>query len=63
MSLYESEPPLNYITYVIQPGDTLSKIALRYETTCRILEDLNGFSASRPILAGQTLRIPEAFEG
>lgn len=62
MSPYESAPPLNYITYVIQPGDTLNQIALRYETTCRILEDLNGISAPRPILAGQTLRVPEAFE-
>lgn len=52
-------PPVNYITYVIQPGDTLSEIAQRYGTTTKILAELNGISNPNLIYYGNTLRIPE----
>lgn len=52
-------PPADYITYVVQPGDTLSEIAERYGTTYQTLASLNGISNPNLIYAGQTIRIPE----
>lgn len=52
-------PAQNYITYVVQPGDTLSGIALRYGTTYQALASLNGLSNPNLIYAGQTIRVPE----
>lgn len=48
-----------YITYVIQPGDTLNSIALRYGTTVPQLALLNNISDSRKIYSGRTLKVPE----
>lgn len=52
-------PTPSYITYVVQPGDTLSEIALRYGTTYQTLAALNNLSDPNLIYAGQTLRVPE----
>ena len=62
-------PSPDYITYVIQPGDTLSGIAQRYGTTGGIaqrygttvsaLSSLNGISNPDLIYAGNTIRVPE----
>ena len=53
-------PPVqDYITYVVQPGDTLSGIAARYGTTYQTLAALNGITNPNLIYAGQTIRIPE----
>lgn len=52
-------PAADYITYVVQPGDTLSEIAERYGTTYQTLAALNGISNPDLIYAGQTIRIPE----
>lgn len=52
-------PPANYITYVVQPGDTLSEIAVRYGTTYQQLAALNNISNPDLIHPGQTIRIPE----
>lgn len=53
-------PPVsNYITYVIQPGDTLSEIAERYGTTYQTLAALNGITNPNLIVVGQTIRVPE----
>lgn len=52
-------PSSNYITYVVQPGDTLSEIAERYGTTYQTLSALNNISDPNLIIAGQTIRIPE----
>lgn len=49
----------DYITYVIQPGDTLSEIAERYGTTYQTLASLNQISDPNLIYAGSTIRIPE----
>lgn len=54
-----SSPVQNYITYVVQPGDTLSEIALRYGTTYQTLAALNGISNPNLIYTGQTIRVPE----
>ena len=52
-------PSPQYITYVIQPGDTLSGIAQRFGTTVSTLTQLNGISNPDKIYAGNTLRVPE----
>ena len=56
-------PSPQYITYVIQPGDTLSGIARRYKTTVNVLTQLNGISNPDKIYAGNTIRIPETGTG
>lgn len=53
------EPQPQYITYVIQSGDTLSGIAKRYGTTTSALSSLNGISDPDRIYAGNTLKVPE----
>lgn len=53
-------PSPDYITYVIQPGDTLSGIAAKYGTTYQTLAALNGLRNPDLIYAGNTLRIPES---
>lgn len=52
-------PSADYITYVIQTGDTLMSIAARYGTTVSILARLNGISESDRIIGGKTLKVPE----
>ena len=52
-------PAPQYITYVIQPGDTLSGIAQRFGTSVRTLAELNGISDPDKIYAGNTIRVPE----
>lgn len=52
-------PALDYTTYVIQPGDTLSEIAQRFGTTTQTLARLNGIADPNLIYSGTTLRIPE----
>ena len=56
-------PSPQYITYVIQPGDTLSEIALRYGTTISTLTQLNGISNPDKIYAGNTIKVPESSSG
>lgn len=45
-------------SYVVQPDDTLYRIALRYGTTIRALEQLNDLPNPNLISAGQALAIP-----
>lgn len=52
-------PASQYITYVIQPGDTLGSIAQRFGTTVSTLAELNGISNPDKIYAGSTIRVPE----
>lgn len=49
----------NYMTYIVQSGDTLSSIAARCGTTYQILASLNGLSDPDLIYPGQRIRIPE----
>ena len=44
-------------TYVVQPGDTLSAIALRFHTTVQALAEKNGIANPNLIIAGQKLKI------
>jgi LysM repeat protein len=45
-------------TYVVQWGETLSQIALRYGTTTQHLATLNGIPNPNRIYAGQRLTVP-----
>jgi LysM repeat protein len=45
-------------TYVVQPGDTLYSIAVRYDTTVQALMVANNLSNPNLIYVGQTLRVP-----
>ena len=58
-SVPSPSPSPQYITYVIQPGDTLSGIAQKYGTTVSALTQLNGISDPDKIYAGNTIRVPE----
>ncbi len=45
-------------THVVQPGETLFRIALRYGVTVEALRYANGLTEASVILSGQTLIIP-----
>jgi murein DD-endopeptidase MepM/ murein hydrolase activator NlpD len=47
-------------TYIVQPGDTLSLIARRYNTTVQAIAELNGILNPNLIYMGQRLIIPSA---
>lgn len=51
-------PQAHYTYYTVQPGDTLSRIALRYGTTVSALMSANGLYNANHIYVGQRLRIP-----
>jgi LysM repeat protein len=51
-------PPPQQHCYVVQRGDTLSSIALRFHTTVIALVVANNLPNANVIFAGQTLRIP-----
>jgi LysM repeat protein len=50
-------------TYIVQPGDTLGKIAARYGTTVARLMALNGLSNPNLIWVGQRLKVTGAASG
>lgn len=48
----------NYKEYVIESGDTLTKIANQFDTTIDALVELNNIADPDLIYAGDTLKIP-----
>lgn len=50
-------------TYVVQRGDTLGRIAVRFNTTIATLAQLNGITNPNTIFVGQRLVIPGAGQG
>jgi LysM repeat protein len=50
-------PPYWWITYIVQPGDTLSSLALRYNISIAQLQQANCLSTTF-IYIGQILRVP-----
>jgi len=52
-------PPSPRRTYVVQPGDTLYAIALRFNTTVEALMVLNNMSNANMLHPGQVLQLPE----
>lgn len=59
---YRSSPG-NYITYQVQPGDTLADIADRFDVDMSDLIGLNRITNPHAIYAGQTLLIPTELPG
>jgi murein DD-endopeptidase MepM/ murein hydrolase activator NlpD len=53
-------PTISTTTYIVQPGDTLSLIARRYNTTVRAVAELNGILNPNLIYVGQRLLIPNS---
>ena len=51
-------PPTGTISYVVQSGDTLGRIALRYGTTIQAIMSANGLTNPNLIYVGQVLTIP-----
>nr|HID12818.1 LysM domain-containing protein [Anaerolineae bacterium] len=51
-------PPAGETTYVVQPGDNLFRIALRYNMSHLYLAQYNGIANPSLIYVGQVLRIP-----
>lgn len=47
------------LLYVVQPGDTLFRIAERFSVTVAAIVERNGLSSADDIEAGQSLEIPE----
>lgn len=50
--------PASGSSYIVQNGDTLNRIALRFGTTTRALQQLNGLPNPNLISEGQALAIP-----
>ncbi len=53
-------PTLSASSYIVQTGDSLYTIALRYGTTMRALQQLNDLPNPNLIFAGQSLAIPNS---
>jgi LysM repeat protein len=53
-----SVPPSGGSVYIVRPGDTLSRIAARFNTTTATLAQLNGIANPNVIRYGQRLIIP-----
>lgn len=51
-------PPTGTVTYVVQPGDTLSKIARQFNTTVQAIVQANNIANPNLIFVGQVLLIP-----
>ncbi len=45
--------------YIVQPGDTLFRIAERFSVTVEAIVERNGLASADDIEAGQSLEIPE----
>lgn len=45
------------VTYIVKPGDTLSKIASKYKTTYQAIASKNGITNPNKIYVGQVLKI------
>ncbi len=57
----EGQTPVTWDRYVVQSGDTLSKIARQFNTQVAALQQVNGIDGSR-IIAGESLLIPRAYK-
>ena len=56
-------PPSTDCAYTVQRGDTLSRIAVKFNTTVAQLVALNGISNPNLIFAGQVLKVPCGSDG
>ena len=56
----ESGQPAGTVTHVVQAGENLFRIALRYNTTVQAISEANGIANPQQIYVGQQLTIPSA---
>lgn len=56
----ETPPKPGTIEYEVQPGDYLSKIAVKFDITTRALAEANDVSDIQHIIPGQKLKVPGA---
>lgn len=49
----------NYTTYKVEKGDTLSRVAARFNTTEKALMELNNLQSANVIQLGQSLKVPQ----
>ncbi len=54
--------PVGEVTHVVQPGENLFRIALRYNTTVEAIAQANGIANASQIYVGQELTIPAGSE-
>jgi LysM repeat protein len=54
----QAPPRVGLSQYVIQTGDTISSVALRFGISELALKEANGLADVRPLIAGDILRIP-----
>ncbi len=57
---YQGGSNVTWDRYIVQSGDTLSKIAQQFRTQVGVLQEVNDISGSR-IIAGESLLIPRAY--
>jgi LysM repeat protein len=53
-----AEPSTSGATYKVKSGDTLTAIAVRFDTTVRVLVQLNGISDPSRLKVGQVIKLP-----
>jgi LysM repeat protein len=58
----EPSAPSEQVTHVVQPGENLFRIALRYNTSVQAIASANGIANPTRIYVGQTLVIPSGTE-
>ena len=56
---FTEDYPKTGVTYTVQPGDTLSSIAERFDSAVRDIQNANKISDPRGLQVGQTLFIPQ----
>ncbi|AEJ42885.1 LysM peptidoglycan-binding domain-containing protein [Alicyclobacillus acidocaldarius] len=49
---------MTVVKYIVQPGDTLGNIAVKYDTTVSAIVRANGIKNPNMIYPGQVLKIP-----
>lgn len=59
-SVASTPVPAGFSVHVVQPGENLFRIALRYNTNVAALAAFNGITNTRLIYVGQQIRIPSA---
>lgn len=56
---FSEDYPKTGVTYTVQPGDTLSSMATRFNSSVRDIQNANKISDPKGLQVGQTLFIPQ----
>ncbi|NLX24458.1 MAG: LysM peptidoglycan-binding domain-containing protein [Lentisphaerae bacterium] len=54
----DNQPSVEYDTYIVQPGDILSRVAAKFDTRTSTLVELNNLPNADVIYVGQELKVP-----